>query len=68
LRLEDRKRLIWADAVCINQADDEEKSWQVRMMGDVYRNADRVLIWLGLAEDGSIPFYPRRPEHDAKDF
>jgi hypothetical protein len=29
LRLEDRKRLIWADSVCINQADDEEKSWQV---------------------------------------
>jgi hypothetical protein len=29
LRLEDRKRLIWADSVCINQADDEEKNWQV---------------------------------------
>jgi Heterokaryon incompatibility protein (HET) len=29
LRLEDRKRLIWADSVCINQVDDEEKSWQV---------------------------------------
>jgi hypothetical protein len=29
LRLEDRKPLIWADSVCINQADDGEKSWQV---------------------------------------
>ncbi|KAG4436713.1 hypothetical protein IFR05_007796 [Cadophora sp. M221] len=54
LRLEDRKRLIWADSVCINQTDDEEKSWQVRMMGDIYRNAERVLIWLGPALDESI--------------
>ncbi|KAL5327044.1 hypothetical protein ACEPPN_004734 [Leptodophora sp. 'Broadleaf-Isolate-01'] len=54
LRLEDRKRLIWVDAMCINQEDDEEKSWQVRIMGDVYREADRVLIWLGLVKNESI--------------
>jgi hypothetical protein len=68
-RLEDRKRFIWADAVCINQTDDEEKSWQVRIMGDVYRDADPVLIWLGWAKDKSIAdlerFIPRLLEAKA---
>jgi Heterokaryon incompatibility protein (HET) len=29
---------VWADGVCINQADYLEKESQVRMMGDVYSN------------------------------
>jgi hypothetical protein len=29
---------VWADAICINQADDKEKASQVRMMGDIYSN------------------------------
>ena len=39
--------LIWADAVCINQTDDEEKGQQVAQMGDVYKNALRTIIFLG---------------------
>jgi hypothetical protein len=38
---------VWIEAICINQADDQEKSHQVAMMGDVYENASNVLIWLG---------------------
>ena len=50
--------LLWADAISINQSDLEEKTSQVRMMEDVYKNARRVLVWLGEerleseAEDG----------------
>lgn len=40
-------RLIWADAICINQTDDEEKSCQVRLMRKIYQRATRVVIWLG---------------------
>jgi hypothetical protein len=40
-------RFLWIDAICINQTDLEEKSWQVRQMGDIYRNAVRVLVYLG---------------------
>ena len=38
---------VWADAVCINQADAAEKAHQVRMMGDIYRNSACTMIWLG---------------------
>jgi hypothetical protein len=44
---------IWIDAICINQKDEEEKSVQVEKMGDVYRKAKRVVIWLGPAEEDS---------------
>jgi hypothetical protein len=46
-------RILWADALCINQADPGERHSQVSMMGDVYRSASRVLVWLGVNEDGS---------------
>lgn len=38
---------IWIDAICINQDDDIEKSAQVNMMGTIFRDASRVIIWLG---------------------
>ncbi|GME26941.1 heterokaryon incompatibility protein-domain-containing protein [Neofusicoccum parvum] len=38
---------IWIDAICINQGDDVEKSAQVNMMGDIFRAAARVVVWLG---------------------
>ena len=41
------KRTLWADAICINQADAEEKGQQVRLMRDIYRRARRTLVWLG---------------------
>jgi len=44
--------LLWADALCINQNDNEEKTRQVRMMRDIYSKAQRVIIWLGKEESG----------------
>ncbi|KAK1749614.1 heterokaryon incompatibility protein-domain-containing protein [Echria macrotheca] len=41
-----RTRWLWIDAVCINQDDVEEKNTQVQMMGEIYRAAERVIIWL----------------------
>ncbi|CAG8971855.1 hypothetical protein HYALB_00001966 [Hymenoscyphus albidus] len=40
-------RTIWADQVCINQNDVQERNSQVAMMKDVYTQARRTIIWLG---------------------
>lgn len=47
LRYEDRCRVMWIDALCINQADYEERSEQVGLMKDIYPLARRVVVWLG---------------------
>ena len=49
LRLPDRDRILWVDAICIDQENPKERGHQVRQMGDIYRRADRVLFWLGAA-------------------
>ena len=41
------ERVLWIDAICINQEDVNERNQQVRMMGSIYRHATRVIIWLG---------------------
>jgi hypothetical protein len=44
---------IWIDAMCIHQSDDLEKNVQVRRMGDIYRNARQVVVWLGPSRQDS---------------
>jgi hypothetical protein len=44
---------LWADAVCINQADAAEKATQLFIMGEIYRQAERVLVWLGPESEDS---------------
>jgi hypothetical protein len=44
---------LWIDAVCINQADDNEKSIQINLMNLIYKQASKVWAWLGLAEEQS---------------
>jgi hypothetical protein len=46
LRPDERSRLLWIDAICINQNDVEEKSSQVPMMGLIYETATTVIIWI----------------------
>ncbi|PWY91506.1 hypothetical protein BO94DRAFT_462372 [Aspergillus sclerotioniger CBS 115572] len=48
LRESDRERVIWADALCINQGDNIEKGKQVDIMGGIYASSQHVLIWLGV--------------------
>jgi hypothetical protein len=53
LRNRDIPRIIWVDAVCINQEDGEEKERQIQFMPAVYAKASRVIVWLGEAQDDS---------------
>ncbi|KAK5039781.1 hypothetical protein LTS07_000276 [Exophiala sideris] len=41
-RLTDTHRRLWADCICINQRDSEEKSRQVLLMGDIYSKASKL--------------------------
>ena len=43
--------VLWADALCINQNDIQERSDQVRKMGSVYGGAKEVIAWLGEEDD-----------------
>ncbi|KAE8444096.1 hypothetical protein EG329_000878 [Mollisiaceae sp. DMI_Dod_QoI] len=48
-RRQNEKILLWIDAICINQNNEAvlERNHQVLMMGDVYRTAAQVWVWLG---------------------
>jgi hypothetical protein len=49
LRYPEKDRILWIDALCINQKDDKERGEQVQQMGSIYSKAERVIIWLGEA-------------------
>jgi hypothetical protein len=47
LRLPHENRVVWVDAICINQDDVQERNHQVGLMADLYSSAQRVLVYLG---------------------
>ncbi|KAH9208523.1 heterokaryon incompatibility, partial [Leptodontidium sp. 2 PMI_412] len=44
LRLEYDERILWIDALCINQANEHERTNQVSCMGRIYRQAVVVVV------------------------
>ena len=55
LRKRDQVRDLWIDQLCINQSDLEERSQQVSLMGQIYRQARNVLVWLGDFDESDYP-------------
>jgi len=53
LRKDKQERVLWIDAICIDQSNDEERSRQVLRMPDIYRQAKQVVVFLGEASDDS---------------
>lgn len=47
LRLESKPRLLWIDAVCINQRDLVERGTQVTLMLQIYQKASTTIVYLG---------------------
>jgi len=45
--------VLWADAICINQDDHEERAQQVSLMQNIYSKASIVTAWLGPEADNS---------------
>ena len=54
-------RMIWIDALCINQKNAAERGSQVAKMSQIYSQCSQVVLWLGsdlvLQDPGN---YPRR--------
>jgi hypothetical protein len=50
-------RVLWIDAICIDQSSITERNHQVRLMGEVYRRAKNVLIWRGEGDLIIAPIY-----------
>ncbi|KAK4897912.1 hypothetical protein LTR27_004296 [Elasticomyces elasticus] len=46
-KIDSSKLPLWCDAVCVNQADIEERSTQVRLMGAIFAGSSRLIMWLG---------------------
>lgn len=51
LRCRDKGRLLWIDAVCINQDDRDERNSQVMLMREIYKYASRTVVYLGTETD-----------------
>lgn len=44
LRRETEACILWIDFLCIDQHSNEEKTWHVNMMGDIYTACKQVFI------------------------
>ncbi|EAU29819.1 predicted protein [Aspergillus terreus NIH2624] len=57
LRKPSAPRVLWIDALCINQGDAEDKFSQVALMGEIFMGCAAAVLWLGedpeVAETGS---------------
>jgi hypothetical protein len=51
--MENGQELLWADQICINQSDSEERSHQVNQMRDTYAAASIVLVALATRDSDS---------------
>jgi hypothetical protein len=60
---------LWADAICINQADIAERSIQTSKMRTIYQIAESVAVWLGLTYNnaGLAVHFARAPNLCSKD-
>lgn len=55
LRYTKATRIVWIDAICINQDDLIERNRQVGIMRKIYGMAQLVVVWLGLASHKIVP-------------
>jgi hypothetical protein len=53
LRKEREERVLWVDAICIDQGNLTERAEQVPRMRSIFQRAERVVVWLGEATEES---------------
>jgi hypothetical protein len=68
LRNHSIERILWIDAICIDQGNQSEKEHQIQYMANIYGQANRVLVWLGeAADDSDLAFEVMRRVRDKGD-
>jgi hypothetical protein len=53
-RRDGHRRLLWIDALCIDQTDLNERNHQVSIMSDIFSGAESVIAWLGLGVERDL--------------
>lgn len=53
LRSDECPRRLWVDQICIDQSNVRERNHQVLLMARLYRQAARVIVWLGQGRGGT---------------
>jgi len=51
LRHVDRVRILWIDAVCIDQRNPREQEHQIGLMKDIFEGCASCIVWLGEEDD-----------------
>ena len=54
LRHEDKQKVIWVDAICINQNNETDKNHQVALMGRIYAHSHKTLAWIKEESDEAM--------------
>jgi hypothetical protein len=49
----DKPRVLWIDAICVDQQNLKERGQQVKRMADIFSRAKRVVVWLGPESNSS---------------
>lgn len=62
LRRTGRSRTLWIDQICIDEGSVIERSQQVRLLRDIYRQANKVIVWFGDVLD--VRQWPILPDND----
>jgi len=69
LRFKDEDRILWIDAICIDQDNKQERRHQVQHMSYIYKEAEQVIVWLGQGNEESnliMDFMKRLHEYIVK--
>jgi hypothetical protein len=53
LRYENEERVMWIDAICVGQSNIQERSHQVKRMGDIFQLATGTIAWDGAKDKNS---------------
>jgi len=57
VRHETETRIIWIDAVCIDQKNLVERAEQVKLMPKIYSSAEKVMVYLGALKNEEVPHF-----------